>query len=111
MMPSQSDERFVFNTYIRNGGYGELYLYNMITQEQKRINPVNGICCYRSAALSPDGNYILFAFQNIGEGSESRIQLYYVPLDASEPVLPFRLPLGYFTSPRENILFSLRPQI
>jgi serine/threonine protein kinase len=105
------DERFVFNTYIRNGGYGELYLYNMITQEEKRINPVNGICCYRSAALSPDGNYILFAFQNIGEGSESRIQLYYVPLDASEPVLPFRLPLGYFTSPRENILFSLRPQI
>jgi Tol biopolymer transport system component len=105
------DERFVFNTNIRNGGYGELYLYNMDSQEEERINPVNGICCYRSAALSPDGTYILFAFQDIGEGSDSRTQLYYIPLGTSELIIPIRLPLGYFTSPRENILFALRPQI
>jgi len=34
------DGRFVFNTYIRNGGYGELYLYDMTTMEDKHINPV-----------------------------------------------------------------------
>lgn len=103
------DGQLVFNTYIRNGGYGELYLYDMTTMEDERINPVNGTCCYRSAAFSPDGTYILFAFQDIGAGSNSRTQLYYVPLDASEPVVPFNLPLGYFTNPRENILFALRP--
>ena len=103
------DRQFVFNTYIRNGGYGELYLYDMDTQEEERINPVNGTCCYRSATLSPDGNYILFAFQDRGEGSDSKTQLYYIPLDGSEPVVPFNLPLGYFTNPRENILIALRP--
>lgn len=102
------DGRFVFNTYIRNGGYGELYLYNMNTMEEELINPVNGTCCYRSATLSPDGTYILFAFQDRGEGSESRTELYYVLLDGSDSVVPFSLPLGYFTDPRENVLFALR---
>jgi Tol biopolymer transport system component len=105
------DGRFVFNTYVRNGGYGELYLYDMAAQVEEHINPVNGLCCYRSAVLSPDGTYILFAFQDIGKSSESRAQIYYVPLDSNEPVTPFRLPLGYFTNPRENILFALRPFI
>ena len=113
VMPSyhwDGDGQFVFTTYIRNGGYGELYLYDMTTLEEQRINPVNGTCCYRSAIFSPDGSHILFAYQDIGEGFESRTQLYYVPLDGSDPVVPFRLPLGYFTDPRENILFALRPQ-
>ena len=101
--------QFVFNTYIRNGGYGELYLYDMDTQAAERINPVNGICCYRSATLSPDGTYILFAFQDIGEGFNSRTKLYYVPLDVSESVTPLSLPLGYFANPREDILIALRP--
>ncbi|HKI54936.1 MAG TPA: hypothetical protein VJ987_12490, partial [Anaerolineales bacterium] len=103
------DGQFVFNTYIRNGGYGELYLYDMAAQAEEHINPVNGTCCYRSATLSPDGTYILFAFQDIGEGFDSRTKLYYVSLEGSEPVTPLSLPLGYFTDPRENILIALRP--
>jgi len=102
-------ERFVFNTYIRNDGYGELYLYDLISAMEERINPVNGTCCYRSATFSPDGTYILFAFQDIGEGFDSRTKLYYIPLDGSEGIVPFNLPLGFFTNPRENILLTLRP--
>ena len=102
-------DHFVINTYVRNGGYGELYLYDLATAEEQRINPVNGTCCYRSTTFSPDGTYILFAFQDIGDGSESRTQLYYIPLDANEEIVPFNLPLGFFTDPRENILFALRP--
>lgn len=102
------DGRFVFNTDIRNGGYGELYLYDMKNMEDEHINPVNDTCCYRNATFSPDGTHILFAFQDIGEGSESRTQIYYVPMDASESVVPFTLPLGYFANPREKILFALR---
>ena len=103
------NENFLLNTLIRNGGYGELYIYNVFTQEEKHINPVNGTCCYHNATFSPDGAYILFAFQDFDEGSESTTQLYYVPLDGVEPITPFRLPLGYFNNPRENILFALRP--
>ena len=103
------NERFVFNTYIRNDGYGELYLYDMFSAAARRLNPVNGSCCYRGATFSPDGTYILFAFQDIGEGFESKTRLYYIPLDGSEAILPFNLPLGFFTNPRENILFALRP--
>lgn len=114
VMPSydwDGDGRFVFNTYVRNGGYGELYLYDMAAQAEEHLNPVNGICCYSSAVLSPDGTYLLFAFQDIGRGAESRAQIYYAPLESSETAAPFRLPLGYFTDPRENILFALRPSI
>ena len=103
------DGLFVFNTDIRNGGYGELYLYDMTAMEEEHINPVNGTCCYRNATFSPDGTHVLFAFQDIAEGSDSRTQIYYLPLDASEAVVPFTLPLGYFANPRENILFALRP--
>ncbi|HSO14145.1 MAG TPA: protein kinase [Anaerolineales bacterium] len=102
------DRRFVFNTFIRNGGYGELYLYDMFTTEATRLNPVNGVCCYRGAAFSPDGTYILVAFQDIGKGSESKTQLYYIPLDGSDAIVPLRLPLGFFMDIRENILLALR---
>jgi serine/threonine protein kinase len=102
-------ERFVFNTFVRNDGYGELYLYDMLSGLEQHINPVNGTCCYRSATFSPDGTHLLFAFQDISEGSESKTRLYYIPLDGSEAVTPFNLPLGFFTNPREKILFALRP--
>lgn len=102
-------ERFLLNTYIRNGGYGDLYLYDMAAARETRLNPVNGVCCYRSATFSPDGTRILFAFQDIGKGSESRTELYYIPLDGSQPVIPFRLPLDIFKDIRENIMLALRP--
>jgi Tol biopolymer transport system component len=85
-----------------------LYLYDKSTADETRFNPVNGSCCYRSATFSPDGTYILFAYQNIGLGSGSKTQLYYVPLEGGETIAPFRLPLGFFTDARENILFALR---
>jgi serine/threonine protein kinase len=100
--------RFVFNTFVRNSRYGELYLYDMSTAEEKRINPVDGTCCYSSAVFSPDGTYILFAFQDIAEGFESRTRVFYIPVDAGGPITPFNLPLGFFTNPRENIQFALR---
>ena len=103
------NERFVFNTYLRNDGYGELYLYNMVTGREQLINPVDGTCCYHSATFSPDGTHILFAYQDISQGAESRTKLYYITLDGGGAITPFNLPLGFFTNPREKILFALRP--
>lgn len=103
--------RFLFNTFIRNGGYGALYLYDIASTQETLLNPVQGKCCYRSATFSPDGTYILFAFQDRSLGANSRTELYYIPLTHSGEIAPFRLPLGFFTDLRENILFALRPPL
>jgi len=102
------DKRFLFNTLIRNLGYGDLYLYDMSTHKGSLLNPVNGTCCYHAATFSPDGTYILFAYQDRSGGSENITRLYYIPPDAGEAIMPFDLPLGFFTNPRENILFALQ---
>jgi serine/threonine protein kinase len=112
VLPSHAwdgNEHFLYNTFIRNGGYGELYLYDMSSSDTQLLDPVNGSCCYRSAVFSPDGTHILFAFQDIRRGSESETDLYYLPLDGSGRLSPLRVPLGFFTDIRENILFALRP--
>ena len=105
------DQRFIFNTFIRNGGYGELYLYDASTNEETWVNPISGDCCYRSGTFSPDGNYILFAFQDIGQGAESETNIYYIPLEqigTETNVRPIRLPLHFFPDIREDILIALR---
>jgi serine/threonine protein kinase len=72
------DELFVFNSNERNGGFGNLYLYNTVThQAVTKINVV-GSCCYRDARFSPDGNFIIFAYQDIND-ADGVIQLYYIP--------------------------------
>jgi len=107
-------QRFLFNTFKRNQGYGELYLYDMAATAQNKINPVDGVCCYRDATFSPDGKYILFVFQDIRMGSDSETQLYYIPMDqigAGTTFTPVKLPLHFFPDIRENILFALHPSV
>lgn len=67
---------FLVNDTQRNDGFGNVYLYDSETQTGKKINPIGGDCCYRDARFSPDGSYILFAFQRF---DSTHIQLYYIP--------------------------------
>jgi serine/threonine-protein kinase len=86
------DHLFLLNDYVRNDGFGDLYLYNSETQEGVKINPIDGNCCYRDARFSPDGKYILFLYQN-RFGTE--IKLHYVPfseLENGQPLTPIELP-------------------
>jgi hypothetical protein len=71
---------YSFNTYIRKMGFGNLYRYNMgLIQEGKifsdMINPIQDKCCYRDSVYSPDGKYLLFAYQDQGDGT---IRFYMV---------------------------------
>ena len=105
------DQRFLFNSFKRNDAYGELYLYDMSTVTATKINPVNGVCCYGSAVLSPDGTYILFVFQDVRRGADSITQLYYIPLepDAGETTFtPIPLPIQFFPNQSEDIELALR---
>jgi serine/threonine protein kinase len=108
------DQRFLFNSFIRNLSYGELYLYEMLPAAAHRLDPIDGVCCYGSAIFSPDGTHILLVFQDVREGAESQNQLYYIPLDqigAGTEFKPLRLPPLFFPDPRENIQLALRPSL
>jgi serine/threonine protein kinase len=108
------DQRFLFNSFKRNVGYGELYLYDLSTTKVSKIDPIDGVCCYGGAAFSPDGTYILLAFQDVRRGADSETQLYYVPMDqigAGAKFTPIKLPLQFFPDLRENIQLALRPSV
>lgn len=105
-------ELFLLNTFARNAGYGNLYLYNMNTGESRLINPVENTCCYRDARFSPDGSHILVVFQDVREGAESETMLYYLPVDqigSGTKFQPIKLPPLFFPNPREVIMPALRP--
>lgn len=97
------NDLFVFNTDRRNNGWGELYVYDWKLHKGYHINPIEGACCYRDARWSPDGLYLLFAFQDLRLGSEAPTVLYYVPYGEIGTGTSFTpLPLeGFFKNTRE----------
>lgn len=103
---------FLLNDDVRNGGFGNLYLYDTITQEGKLLNPVEDTCCYRDARWSPDGKYVLLLFQDMRQAEQSTNQLYYIPfedLQSGRAGSPIQLPIQFFASPREHPQSALRP--
>ena len=100
---------FLLNDSIRNDGFGDLYLYNSVTRETVELNPIDGECCYRDARFSPDGKYILFAYQRY---DRSDIVLYYVALADMQnggPFTPIELPSRFFATAREKPQPAMRP--
>lgn len=107
-------QRFLFTSLKRNVGYGELYLYDMSSTVVRKLNPVEGVCCYGGVAFSPDGTHILLVFQDVRSGADSQTQLYYIPVDqigTTTEFVPIRLPLHFFPNLRENIQLALRPSV
>ena len=94
------DSLFVLNTNIRNGGFGNFGIYNTSTNKYDEAAPVEGTCCYRDAVFSPDGTYLVFAFQDINLGTEGPILMYYIPtgsLHIEGTLEAVKLPDGFFT--------------
>ena len=99
---------FLINDSIRNDGFGNLYLYNSETTEVTKINPIKGQCCYRDPQWSPDGSYIIFAYQGF---DRSAIELYYIPFEDIQnggEYQPIQLPSDFFTSARDKPQPALR---
>jgi serine/threonine-protein kinase len=103
-------DQFVFNTSMRNGGWGSMYIYNWKTHKPTLIFP--GECCYRDARWSPDGTYLLYEFQDQKQGPDAKATLYYVPvgeLNTGAIFTPIPLPEGFFKDVREAAQPALRP--
>jgi len=101
---------FVLNSIIRNEGFGDLYIYNSeLHKAIEKVNPI-GECCYRDPHFSPDGTYLLIAFQSYAEGSSSQTKLYYIPYaDIGSGATYNPLPLPPITDARESPWPVLRP--
>lgn len=102
------DNLFLLNDSIRNDGFGDLYLYNSDTGTYEKINPIDGVCCYRDARWSPDGTYIVFVFQRFDSPD---VGLYYIPFEDWEngrPLMPMELPDEFLTQ-RDKPQPVLRP--
>jgi serine/threonine protein kinase len=103
------DHLFLLNDNIRNDGFGDLYLYDSKNRMGQKINPMNGLCCYRDARWSPDKSYIFFVFQHFGT---TELQFYYVPyadLGKSDSLVPLESIDTLFSTPREKPQPALRP--
>jgi serine/threonine protein kinase len=102
---------FALNSIVRNDGFGNLYIYN--SEQHKaypKVNPVEDRCCYRDASFSPDGTYLVFAYQSQLTGTDSTTQLYYVPfgsIGSQAQITP--MPLPEITDPKEWPQPILRP--
>jgi len=103
---------FLFTNSIRNGGYGNLYLYDMGSRQGRIVNPFEGACCYRDARFSPDGKYVLLLFQDARLAEDSETRLYYVTYEAllsGDLGEAIRVPISLFANPREKPQPALRP--
>ena len=101
------DNLFLLNDAIRND-FGDLYIYDTKTRQGLKINPIDGMCCYRDARWSPDGTHILFVFQ---EFDSEMIELYYVKysdIESGLPLTPLPIPSEFLTQ-RDKPQPAVRP--
>jgi serine/threonine protein kinase len=102
---------FALVSYTRNDGFGDLYVYNSdLHRVDPDVNPVGGTCCYRDVQFSPDGRYIIFAYQPFEPGATAK--LYYVDYalaTAGAKLEPLPLPDTFFANTKEKPIPVLRP--
>jgi len=89
--------------------YGDLWLYNIGSKTAKKVNVINNLCCFRDFRWSPDGTYMIFAYEDIRYMNQ--VLLYYTDFgtlgtDAALEPIPF--PENFF-GPREKHQPVLRP--
>lgn len=107
------DDLFLLHGHSQNEGFGVMHSFNTQTFSfSENINPVDGACCYRDPQFSPDGSYIVFAFQELGAGASSVTQLYYIPFGSLGTGVAYQpLPIPALTDPREQPQPALRPSL
>jgi serine/threonine-protein kinase len=99
---------FVINSSIRYE-LGYLYAYNTETKRIEKLDPLKTACCFTEARFSPDGSFLLFAFQDINQ--DSKMQLYYISygsIGTGATYTPLTLPDGFFSAPNDHLDAILR---
>jgi serine/threonine protein kinase len=104
------DGKFVFAMNVDvTDTYGDMWQYNINTKTAKKINVIGNLCCFRDFRWSPDGKFIIFAYEDNRYLKE--VQLYFTDfgtLGTGAELLPIPFPEGFF-GPREKPQPALRP--
>lgn len=106
------DSLFLLNSRVRNEAYGYLYAYNYVTKRVEQQGLFKSPCCYTDARWSPDGSYVLFAFQDLQLGANSKNLLYYIPfgtMGTGAAFTPIPLPADLLSNVRDHPSAVLRP--
>jgi len=102
---------FSLVSYTRNDGFGDLYFYNTsLYRSESKVNPIGGTCCYRDPQFSPDGRYLIFAYQAYDPNATT--QLYFAPyatLGTGTNLQPIPLPEDMLTDRKAKPQPALRP--
>jgi serine/threonine protein kinase len=104
------DSLFVLNSLFRYE-FGYLYEYNAGTKKGVNLDPLKTSCCYTAARFSPDGSYLLFAYQNPADGQNASTQLYFIPygtIGSGQTYTPLALPEGSFINSKDHLDAILR---
>jgi dipeptidyl aminopeptidase/acylaminoacyl peptidase len=102
------DVLFVLHGNFRSG-FGDLTLYNTDTTVSQVINPIEERCCYKDLRWSPDGEYLLFAYQDVRYANPA--QLYYIPfgmIGTGVSFSPLPLPNYFFSDLKASLQPALR---
>jgi serine/threonine-protein kinase len=100
--------RFILNSSRSNPGWGRLQVFEADLAGNQVLEPNAQSCCYRDARWSPDGKYLLFAYQPETGGV---VQLVYAPLteiSQAGSFTPLSLPGTFFTDPQSPPQPALR---
>lgn len=103
---------FALNSFKRNDGFGDLWIYSTELHRAYQTAPIDEGCCYRDPVWSPDGSHLLFVFQDMSKTPENVIRLYYIAyasLGTGMKYAPLPLPADFFTDPRAKPMPVLRP--
>jgi predicted Ser/Thr protein kinase len=103
---------FLLNSIFRYT-YGYLYSYNLDQKQTAvQLDPLGTTCCYADARWSPDGSHVLFAYQDVTQGNNAVVQLFYISygtLGTGEKYTPLPLQAGMFFNPADHPEPALRP--
>ncbi len=105
------DTLFVLNSMFRYE-FGYLYEYNIATKHSDPLDPLGTTCCYTAARFSPDGSFLLFAYQDPNAGQNAKTQLYYISygtINSGANFTPLPLPEDFFSRGNDHIEAALRP--
>jgi len=107
------------NTFAVHGNvtrtkFGEMVIYTRTQNNATSVTlaPVDNRCCYQDIQWSPDGNYLLFVYQNSETLTDT--QVYYelfATIGEKIPRTPLPFPEGFFKNPDARVEPALRPAL
>ena len=101
-------DRFILSSSRNNGGWGELQIFDANLAGNQVLEPMGQSCCYREPRWSPDGEYLIFAYQPETGGDTQLVYAPWAEISQAASLTPLPLPAAFFTEPQASLRPALR---